>query len=103
MAVPERWRNYACEDYFGSQLAADGYWDEASQLWLIEPAERVEEEAEAEFLQVGRAGVDSFGFGYRKGQGGFWALHRMVDREFQYLAATVQDFLEEWFSGRLAV
>jgi hypothetical protein len=71
--------------------------------WLIEPSERVEEDAEAEFLQVGRPGVDSIGFDYRKGQPGFWAFHHMVDREFQYLAQSVQEFLNEWFAGRITV
>ncbi len=103
MDVPEQWRDYPCEDYFASPLANEGYWDEAAQLWLIEPAERVEEESEAEFLQVGRAGVDSIGFGYRKGHLGFWAFHRIVDREFQYLAPTVNEFIAGWCGGEISV
>jgi hypothetical protein len=103
MDVPDVWRGYFCNDYFSSSLASDGFWDEPSKLWLIDPCERVEEEPEAEFLQVGRAGVDSIGFGYRKGQTGFWALHRMEGRKFQYLAASVQEFLDGWFAGRITV
>ncbi len=103
MEVPERWRCYPCEDYFSSPLATSGYWDEPGQLWLIEPCERVEEAVDAEFLQVGRPGLDSIGFGYRKGHAGFWAFHRMVDREFQHLAPTVQEFLADWFAGRITV
>jgi hypothetical protein len=103
MEVPKRWRDYPCVDYFSSPLASDGYWDEPSQLWLIEACERVEEELEAGFLQVGRPGVDSIGFGYRKGQPGFWAMHRMDGGEFQYLAPSVQEFLDGWFAGRITV
>ncbi len=103
MEVPDQWRHYPCEDYFSSPLAGQGYCDEPAQLWLIEPAERVEEEQEAEFLQVGRPGVDSIGLGYRKGRPGFWAFHRMVEREFQFLAPSVQEFLEGWFDGRITV
>jgi hypothetical protein len=103
MEVPERWRDYPCVDYFSSPLASDGYWDEPGQLWLIEPCERVEEEPDAEFLQVGTPGVDSIGFGYCKGQPGFWALHRMEGGEFQYLAPSVQGFLDGWFGGRITV
>ena len=102
MDVPEQWRGYPCEDYFASPLAESGYWDGAGQLWLIEPAERVEEEAVAEFLQVGRPGVDSIGVGFRKGQRGFWAYHRM-EREFQLLAPAVTEFLDGWQSGRITV
>jgi hypothetical protein len=102
MDVPERWRAYPCDDYFASSLAADGYWSEREQLWLIEPRERVDEEPEMAFLEVGRPGVDSVGFGYRKGQPGFWALHRL-EREFQYLAPTVQEFLNGWLSGSITV
>lgn len=103
MGVPAQWRDYPCEDYFSSLFATDGYWYEPGRLWLIEPADRVEEEAGAEFLQVGRPGVDSIRFGYRKGLSGFWAFHRMGKREFQYLAPSVQEFMEGWFAGRITV
>jgi hypothetical protein len=103
MDVPERWRNYPCEDYFSSSLATDGYWDDSGQLWLIEPSERVEEEAEAEFLQVGRPGVDSTGVGYRRGKPGSRALRRIEGYEFQHLAPSVQEFLAGWFAGRITV
>jgi hypothetical protein len=102
MIVPERWRLYQCDDYFSSPLAECGYWDEASQLWLIEPAEHIEEEEEAEFLQIGRPGVDSIGFGYRKRHSGVWAYHRMEMR-FQYLTATVIEFLDGWLSNKISV
>lgn len=103
MEVPERWRDYACDDYYASLLAAEGYWDEPGQLWLIEPSERVEEEAGVAFLQVGRPGADNIGFGYRKGHPGFWALHRMDGRDFQYLAPTVHEFLAGWFAGHITL
>jgi hypothetical protein len=103
MDVPERWRQYPCDDYYSSRLAENGYWDEPAQLWLIEPHERVEEESDESFLQVGRPGVDGIGFGYCEGRPGFWALHRLVDREYQYLAPTIQDFLEGWFAGRITI
>jgi hypothetical protein len=103
MEVPERWRDYPCDSYFSSPLATDGYWDEPGQLWLIEPSERVEEDAEAEFLQVGRPGVDSIGFGFRKGRPGFWALHRMEGGRVQHLAPSVQEFLDGWVAGRITV
>jgi hypothetical protein len=103
MDVPSAWRDYPCEDYYSSSRATDGLWDEAAQLWLIEPCERVEEQSESNFLQVGRPGVDGIGFGYRKRQAGFWAFHRMEHGRFQYLAPTAQDFLAEWFVGRITV
>lgn len=103
MEVPDQWREYPCDDYFSSPLAIHGHWDEFGQIWTIEPSERVEEEAKSEFLQVGRPGVDSIGFGYRKGQPGFWAMHRMEGGRFQHLAPSVQEFLEGWFAGRITV
>ena len=103
MDVPEAWRDYPCADYFASDLAVDGYWDDFGQLWLIEPCVRVAEDAGAEFLQIGRPGVDDIGFGYRKGRAGFWAYHRMIRRDFQYLAPTAQEFLAGWFAGRITV
>lgn len=95
------WPSYDCEDYLSSELAQNGYWDAQNQLWVIEPAARVQEDAESNFLEVGRPGVDNIGFGYRKGESGFWAYHRMVDQHFQYLAPTVTQFLEQWLSGSI--
>jgi hypothetical protein len=102
MGVPERWSGYPCLDYFSSPLAITGYWDETVLHWVIEPAERIEEESEAEFLQVGRPGVDGIGYGYRKGRPGFWAFHRMIDRDFEFLAPTIHQFLDGWNAGRIA-
>jgi hypothetical protein len=101
MGKPPQWRDYPCDDYFSSPLAQNGCWDEPCQLWLIEPSTGVEEDVQAEFLQVGRPGVDSIGFGYRKNTLGFWAFHRMVDRHFQYLAPSVQAFLDGWAAGQI--
>ncbi len=103
MQVPEQWRDYPCAEYFRSQLAIDGYWDEPGQIWLIEPSDRISEDTIAEFLQVGRPGVDDVGFGYRKAYPGFWAYHRMVDQDFQFLAPSIQEFLQGWFSGRITI
>jgi hypothetical protein len=96
MRIPEQWRDYPCQDYFSSRLATEGFWDEHAELWLIEPAERLAEVEEAEFLQVGRPGVDDVGFGYRKTQRGFWALYRNGHRGFVFLAESVQQFLANW-------
>jgi len=73
MNIPDKWRVYECTDYFESALAMHGYWDERSQIWVIEPIERVEERTDCKFLQIGRPGVDGIGFGYRLGQSGIWA------------------------------
>jgi hypothetical protein len=103
MEVPQQWREYPCEDYFDSPLALHGYWDEPGSIWYIVLVERVEEDREAQFLQVGRPGVDSIGFGYRKGVNGFWALHRMEGDRLQYLAPTVQQFLDGWLACEISV
>jgi hypothetical protein len=102
MDIPHQWRDYPCEDYFSSPLAIHGYWDGEAKLWVIETAQRVEEDPKAEFLQVGRPGVDSIGFGYRKRHPGLWAYHRMELR-FQYLAETVVQLLDGWLSGRVEI
>src|SRR5262245_12313969 len=103
MEVPEAWREYPCEDYFASPLATQGYYDRAVVIWYIAPVGRVEEDAKAQFLQVGRPGVDSIGFGYRKDIPGFWALHRMEGGRLQYLAPTVMQFLDGWLAGSITV
>jgi hypothetical protein len=102
MSVPERWREYSCEDYFTSPIAATGYWDEPGQYWYFWPAERVVEDTEREFLVVGSAGVDGINWGYRKGHRGLWAFYP-IDGEFALLAPTFEQLVDGWLSGRLTV
>ncbi|MBI3864294.1 MAG: hypothetical protein HY290_20615 [Planctomycetia bacterium] len=102
-ATPKRWRNYRCDDYFLSQLAVNGYFDESAQQWLIVTAEEVAEDVKAEFLQIGSPGADGIGFGYRNGQPGLWAYHCMTGQEFQWLARTAQQLLDGWMAGTITV
>ena len=104
MQIPDKWREYQCQDYFDSALPFEGSWDEHSQVWTIELLEGIEEDTKAEFLQVGRPGVDDTGFGYRKSQQGFWAMYRGAGTgEFKYLAATIQEFLDGWYAGAISI
>ena len=100
MKIPEHYSHYPCHDYFSSSLASEGLWDEQAQCWTIEPSERVLENASAEFLQVGRPGVDGIGFGYRKEIPGFWAFFPM-ECEFQLLAPTIMRFVDQWNAGEI--
>lgn len=102
MDVPNRWREYSCEDYFSSPLAVHGYWHERGQQWLFEPADRVHEDVKAAFLQVGSPGVDGIGFGYRRGLPGLWAYHR-IELRFQYLAESVMQLLDGWLANCIEV
>jgi hypothetical protein len=103
MAIrPDNLHNYQCADYLDSIFSKYGLWDEASQLWLIEPMGRVEEQSDIGFLQVGRPGVDDIGFGYRRGQPGFWAYYPM-ESTFSLLADSLDDFLKDWAAGAIAV
>ena len=102
MEIPDQFKKYDCADYFISELSDQGFWDEAGQVWLIEPASRVEELCDSRFLQVGRPGVDGIGFGYRKDVPGFWAYHP-IESEYQLLATTLAEFLKGWYSGNICV
>ena len=70
---PEQWRPFQCDDYFTSEYVRHGYWDEGGQYWYLEPYDRVFENEEAGFLDVGGAGVGGIRFGYRHGHSGVWA------------------------------
>ncbi len=102
MQVPAHLRGYACDDYFASEWAERGFWDDPSQLTLIVPAAEVEERPELQLLVVGRPGVDGILFGYRVGHPGLWAYHP-IDREFVLMAPSVAELVEGWLSGKLAV
>jgi hypothetical protein len=100
--VPQRWRGYPCDDYFGDGWAERGLFDRASQTLVIVPLAEVYEYTENRFLAVGRSGGDGIDFGYREGQLGLWAFYP-IEREFKYMAATVAELAEGWCSGRLNV
>jgi len=102
MDVPGKWKAYDCADYFQSPLAEQGWWDEGGQYWYIEPAERVHESREQDFLIIGGPGVDGIRWGYRRGQPGIWA-HYPIEAEFVLLAATAAALREGYASGAITV
>jgi hypothetical protein len=102
MNVPAKWKDYDCADYFQSPLAEHGWWDEGGQYWYIEPAQRVHESAEQEFLIIGGPGVDGIRWGYRKGHPGIWAQYPIED-EFVLLAASASALREGYASGAITV
>jgi hypothetical protein len=100
--VPAHLGGYPCQDYFASEWAEQGCWDESSQLMLIVPATEVEERPDLLLLIVGRPGIDGILFGYRVGNPGIWAYYP-IDEEFVLMAPSVAELVEGWRSGRLAV
>jgi hypothetical protein len=102
MDVPEKWRGYACADYFGSPLAEQGWYDEDAQFWYIEVAENLREDTEREFLVIGGPGVDGLEWGYRKGHRGIWTYYP-IDDEFVLIAASASELGEGYSSGRITV
>jgi len=101
-AMPERWQEYGCSDYFASPLSRNGYWDEAGQYWYICPSDRVYEKADLRLVVVGGPGVDGIDWGYRAGHTGVWAYYPM-GREFVWLAPDVDALLEGWLSGAITL
>lgn len=102
MNTPARLRAYLCDDYFGSEFARGGYWEEASQLQVIVPKADIEEVPGRAFLAIGRAGVDGILFGYRAGQAGLWAYYP-IEGSFLLLANTVVELVERWACGDIKV
>jgi hypothetical protein len=102
MRVPDHLRRYPCDDYFASEWAEQGCWDDSAQLMLIVPAAEVEERPELSLLVVGRPGVDGILFGYRADQPGLWAYYP-IDREFVSVAPSLASLVDGWQSGRLTV
>jgi hypothetical protein len=100
MPVPDQFGRYPCTDYFGSEFAQRGYWDEACQLQVVVPAAEVEERPEQSFLVIGRSGVDGILFGYRAGQAGLWAYYP-IENEYVAVAASIREMIERWESGDL--
>jgi hypothetical protein len=101
LAVPVRWREYHCGEYFTSALGEQGYWDERGQYWYIWPAERIYEDTGLQFLVIGGPGVDGIHWGYRRGQSGLWAYP--IDGEFAWLAPTAQALLQGYLSGAISM
>ena len=76
MEIPQELRDYPCADYFDSNLALEGYWDETNQILCILPVTEAHELTDYKgqplnFLRVGRPGIDGISFGYPKNSQGF--------------------------------
>ncbi|MFO0876266.1 MAG: hypothetical protein U0840_02745 [Gemmataceae bacterium] len=101
-ALPMRWRDFGSADYFSSELAKHGYWDEPGQYWYIVSADQVYEDDERQFLVIGGPGVDGIDWGYRRGHTGLWAWYP-IEARFVPLAPTAQALLQGWLSGAITV
>lgn len=101
-SVPDRWRDYPCEDYFAEGWWRQGHFDESSQTLVIAPLNEAYENAEFDFFAVGRSGADGIDFGYRKGKSGLWAFYP-IECDFKYMAGTTSELAREWCAGRLSV
>jgi hypothetical protein len=101
-SVPDRCREYACDDYFASPLADTGWYDDAGAYWYIEPSSRVYEDVESSLLVIGGPGVDGIRWGYRKGHEGIWAFYP-IERELVRIAASATDLHSGYASGRITV
>lgn len=102
MKIPQQFADFRCEDYFETGFAADGFWSDLEQSWLIEPVDDISLAAGSEFLQVGRPGVDGIGFGYRRLLDGLWAFYPHESR-FQYLAPDVASLVKGWGDGSIKI
>jgi hypothetical protein len=102
VTVPTQLSSYRCQDYFDSEYAQQGFWDEESQLQVITPASEAELLPGVDFLSVGRAGVDGILFGYRSGSAGLWAYYP-IGREFMFVAGTIDEFIERWIAGSITL
>jgi hypothetical protein len=102
MMIPEAWRGYDCGDYFSSELAEHGWWDDGGSYWYIEPADRLAEDGELHLLIIGGPGVDLIRWGYRKGHPGIWA-HYPMEQEWRLVAQSAPDLRDGYASGRILV
>jgi len=98
MTVPDHLRGYPCDEYFASDWAVSGLWDEPSQTMLVLPASEIEERAELPLLVVSRA-AEGLALGYRPGQPGLWAYVQEFG-EFVLLAPSLTEFVENFYAGR---
>lgn len=102
MEVPSRWRCYDCADYDHSPLAANGWWNERARCWYVEPSGQLREDAEREFLVIGRPGVDGIEWAYRRGRRGVWAYYPF-DVDFVNFARSASELLDSFRSGTTTV
>jgi hypothetical protein len=98
MTVPDHLRRYPCDEYFASEWATTGLWDEPSQITLVLSAAEIEELPGVPFLVVSRVG-DGVALGYRPSHPGLWAYLR-EDREFALMAPSLVEFVDRFYAGR---
>ena len=102
MKTPANLRDFHCDDYFASEWAKEGCWDEPSQLMLVVPARKCQLRAELAFFVIGRPGVDGIEFGYRRGKRGIWAYYP-IEKRFVAVARTTAALVDGYLSNRITV
>lgn len=99
---PDHLHGYSCVDYFSDGWAENGFYDDAAHYWVVEPLRDLSSEHRDGFFAVGGPGVDSVRFCYRYGHNGVWAYYPLT-REFVRVANNLNQLVEKWRAGQLAL
>ena len=115
-AVPARFRDYPCEDYFrdGWETGLDQWlWTDGGWVLITRLVYRREAVRELPpddpgcgppepFLEVASPWIDGVGWGYRRGGAGLWTYHP-VDGTLTFAAPSLALLIDDWLAGRLTV
>jgi hypothetical protein len=101
MQIEELQSKYQCDEYFAQNWHQKGYLDEESQTPVIVPFDETFEDANSSFFVMGRSGSDGINFGFRPGHPGLWAYYP-IEQDFKYMAATIEELVAGWISGKLS-
>lgn len=99
---PQRWLDYACDEYFTDNWWSPKQYDAADLSNCIYDYTHMYEDSEHEFLVIGTSGCDGIHFGYRKGFPGLWAYYPGEDY-FKQVAKSVAELAEGWRSAVVSV
>ncbi len=100
--APQRWRGYACDEYF-----TDNWWepppdDSADSCGCLYDLAHIHEDSTHGFLAIGTSSCDGIHFGYRQRQPGLWVYYPVEDF-FKNVANTVAELVVGWRNGTVSV
>ena len=101
-AIPAKFREFHCAEYFGAFQFSLGVFLPEAQLQIIYPSSDLRVIEVSRFLAIGSAGADGIEFGYRTAEKGLWAFCPQEER-FEFVANSLIELVQGYRAGAITV
>lgn len=102
MAIPKKYQNYNCSEYFESEVYRNGVFNLECQLYVVYPEKEVNINHEEKHMAIGSSGADGIEFCYRENKDDIWAYYP-IENEYEKVSSSLNELIEGWSSGDISI